>query len=271
MPSIIHEMQNALELAGGNVGFTALFLAGLFALWNSKFNSHVETGNLFWYALAVLLVVISPVYQTLVQRFFPELMQDNMFLWILPTAPVILYVSVIAIRYGKSRWNQAMLIVGMISLLLLAALTSYTQSDRQAVENSYYIPEKEYLTITEIDNYRQEMHKDTIMIWGPDPIIQYSRIYSGRLYTLYGKDLWLGVEDSQLHQIYEAWNYDAYSWMQNEVDFLEQIGELAENMDCDVVVLSRKQFEDHEALMPDMLGEKFYLYYIGEEYFFYAK
>lgn len=271
MSSMIHDMKSALEMAGGNVGFTALFLAGLFALWNSKYRSKSITGNLFWYALMVLVLIISPIYQELAMKFLPELMRDNMFLWILPTAPVILYVAVAAIEYGQGKWNQVFLVIGMVALLVLAAMTSYTQSDRQVIENNHYMPDAEYEVILQLDNYREEMHEDTILIWGAAEVMQYARMYSGRLYTLYGKDLWLGTINSQMHQIYENWYYSAYAWMENPAEYLEEIGGLAAEQNCDVLVLSRDSLKMKDADLIDVIGEDYYLYYIGDQYLVYAR
>lgn len=264
-------MKNALEMAGGNVGFTALFLAGLFALWNSKYRSKSITGNLFWYALMVLILIISPLYQEFALKFLPELMRDNMFLWILPTAPVILYVAVSAIEYGQGKWNQIFLVIGMVALLVLAAMTSYTQSDRQVIENNHYMPDAEYEVVLQLDNYREEMRENTILVWGDANIMQYARMYSGKLYTLYGKDLWQGSIDSQMHQIYENWYYVAYEWIENPADHLHEIGELAAEKDCDVLVLNRSKLKTKDSDLIDVIGEDYYLYYIGEQYLVYAR
>lgn len=271
MPEIIHKMQNALEMAGGNVGFTALFLAGLFALWNGKFKNNTTIGHLFWYALTVLIFIISPVYQTIVQKSLPELSWDNMSLWILPTAPVILYVAVTAIEYGKDIMSRIFLVVGMIALLVLAAMTSYTQSERQITENEYCIPQKEYTVIEQVDNYRQEMHLDTVLLWGEASVMEYARIYSGRIYTLYGKDLWLGGVDSQLHQIYEDVYYESYEWMENPANNLPEIGEMARCCECDILVLSRDTFPGGDGDVMDIIGEEYYLYYISDDYLIYAR
>lgn len=264
-------MQSALEMAGGNVGFTALFLTGLLALWSHKYKEKASTGSLFWYALFLLLLLITPIYHDLVTNYAPELHRDNMLYWLLPTAPVILYVGVQAIEYEKKGWNQVLLVLGMIALLLLAALTSYTHSDRQMATNASYIPEEELEIIQEIDKYRMEMHMDTVLLWGPNEIVQNARIYSGRIYTLYGKDLWNGTEDSQLHQIYEDWSYEAYDWMQKQVFHLEQIGQLAKSKGCDIVVLSRAPFDESHREIPNQLGAEYSLYYISDQYFIYAR
>ncbi|MDE6712370.1 MAG: hypothetical protein K2K20_01360, partial [Lachnospiraceae bacterium] len=90
MSELINSMQSALELAGGSPGLTALFLAGLIALWNQKFRGDQQNGNLFWYGALALFVVISPVFLMLVSEHLPELTTDHMMLWILPVVPVIL-------------------------------------------------------------------------------------------------------------------------------------------------------------------------------------
>ena len=271
MPEIIHGMQNALEMAGGNVGFTALFLTGLFALWNGKFKNNITIGHLFWYALAVLIFIISPFYQSFVQKSLPELTTDNMSLWILPTAPVILYVAVTAVDYGKNIMSRLFLVGGMIALLVLAAMTSYSQSERQVAENEFCIPQKEYEVIVQVDNYRQEMHLDTVLLWGEASVMEYARIYSGNIYTLYGKDLWLGPVDSQLHQIYEDVYYEAYEWMENPANNLPEIGEMARCSECDILVISRDTFPGGDGDVADVLGDVYYLYYISEDYLIYAR
>ena len=42
MVSIIGDMRRALEMAGGSVGFTAIFLAGVIGLWYGKFEKKAE-------------------------------------------------------------------------------------------------------------------------------------------------------------------------------------------------------------------------------------
>lgn len=271
MAEIIHSMQYALAMAGGNVGFTALFLAGLFALWNNKFEHRAETGQLFWYALLTLTVIINPFYLLLVMRFMPEAQVDNMYLWILPTTPVIVYVGVRAIGYGKGVWNRIILALGMVAILLLAAFTSYDQNKWQWTENNAYIPPEEYEIICQIENYRSEMRMDTVLLWGEQDVMKDARVYTGQIYTIYGKDLWMGSTDSQMHQIYEDWQYRAYEAMQSPWANMELIGEIALDTDCDVLVFDAKKLAENDFELADVIFGQYYLYYIDDNYYMYTK
>ena len=86
---IIDDMQHSLEMAGGSVGFTALFLAGVIGLWYGKFEKKAERVFLFWYALLTLVTVINPIYIKAVRGALPELYFNNYYLWILPSVPVL--------------------------------------------------------------------------------------------------------------------------------------------------------------------------------------
>lgn len=272
MPDLINNMQSALELAGGSPGLTALFLAGLIALWNQKFRGEQQHGYLFWYGTIALLVVISPVFLMLVSRFLPELTTDHMMLWILPVVPVILITGVNAFPFCRTKKERILFLAAFLAIMLLAGTTAYTKNQNKIIENAEYIPDSELEMIVKVEEYRQQNGMGTVLLWAPQDIMQYARIYSGNIYLLYGKDLWLGSMDSQMHQIYEEWQRNAYVYMENAPLYLEEIAGVAVTKGCDVLVFSKEVFEMYQTELPETIGEGRFVYDAsGEDYILYVR
>lgn len=272
MSELINSMQSALELAGGSPGLTALFLAGLIALWNQKFRGDQQNGYLFWYGAITLFIVISPVFLMLVSRFLPELTTDSMMLWILPVVPVILITGVNAFPFQRTKKERILFFAAFLAIIILAGATAYTKNQYKIIENAEYIPDSELEMILKVEEYRQENGMETVLLWAPQDIMKYARVYSGNIYLLYGKDLWLGSMDSQMHQIYEEWQKNAYIYMENAPLYLREIPEVAYARGCDVLILSKKVFEMYQTELPGVLGEGRYVYSAsGKDYVLYVK
>lgn len=272
MSELINSMQSALELAGGSPGLTALFLAGLIALWNQKFRGDQQNGNLFWYGAIALFMVISPFFLMLVSEFLPELTTDHMMLWILPVVPVILITGVNAYSFQRTKKERILFLAAFLAIMLLAGTTAYTRNKYKIIENAEYIPDSELEMILKVEEYRQQNEMETVLLWAPQDIIQYARVYSGDIYLLYGKDLWLGSMDSQMHQIYEEWQREAYIYMENAPLYLEKIVEVADTRGCDALIFSRDIFEMYETELPEYLGEGRYVNEgSGRDYILYVR
>lgn len=272
MSELINSMQSALELAGGSPGLTALFLAGLIALWNQKFRGDQQNGNLFWYGAIALFMVISPFFLMVVSEFLPELTTDHMMLWILPVVPVILITGVNAYSFQRTKKERILFLAAFLAIMLLAGTTAYTRNKYKIIENAEYIPDSELEMILKVEEYRQQNEMETVLLWAPQDIIQYARVYSGDIYLLYGKDLWLGSMDSQMHQIYEEWQREAYIYMENAPLYLEKIVEVADTRGCDVLIFSREVFEMYETELPEYLGEGRYVNEgSGRDYILYVR
>ncbi len=272
MPELINSMQSMLELAGGSSGLTALFLAGLIALWNQKFRGEQQNGYLFWYGTITLVIVINPLFLMLVAVFLPELTTDYMMLWILPVVPVILITGVNAFPFRWTKKERRFFFAAFFAVLVLACTTAYIRNRDKIIENAEYIPDSELEMILKVEEYRQENEMETVLLWAPQDIMKYSRVYSGNIYLLYGKDLWMGSMDSQLHQIYEEWQREAYIYMENAPLYLREIAETASARDCDALILSRKIFAMYQMELPEYLEDGRYIYHdSGENYVLYVR
>lgn len=272
MSELINSMQSVLELAGGSPGLTALFLAGLIALWNQKFRGDQLNGYLFWYGTIALFIVISPMFLILISKFLPELTTDYMMLWILPVVPVILITGVNAFPFQRTKKEMTLFLAAFLAIMILAGMTAYTKNQYKIIENAEYIPDSELEMILKVEEYRRQNEMETVRLWGPQDIMKYARVYSGNIYLLYGKDLWLGSMDSQMHQIYEEWQRNAYIYMENAPLYLEEIAEVAFARDCDVLVFSREVFEMYQTEFPEYLGEGKFVYDAsGKDYVLYIR
>lgn len=271
MPELIDRMQSALELAGGSPGLSALFLAGLLALWYYKYSGRQELGSLFWYGTVTLIIVINPAFFLFVTNVLPELTTDNKMLWILPVVPVILVAGVEAFPFEREKKEKFLFVAAVLGLLLLAGASSYTRNQNKAAYNAEYIPDNVLEMILEVEQYREKNNRETVLLWADQDIMNYARVYTGNIYLLYGKDLWLGMIDSQLHQIYEDWHREAYIMMENAPLYLDKIALVAEERECDVLILSKEIFEMYETEIPKSLGEGQFVYYLsGEDYVMYV-
>lgn len=272
MPELINSMQSMLELAGGSSGLTALFLAGLIALWNQKFRGEQQNGYLFWYGTITLFIVINPLFLMLVSAFLPELTTDYMMLWILPVVPVILITGVNAFPFQRTKKERLLFLAAFLAVMILAGTTAYTRNHNKIIENAEYIPDSELEMILKVEEYRQQTGMETVLLWAPEDIMKYARVYSGNIYLLYGKDLWMGSMDSQMHQIYEEWQREAYIYMENAPLYLREITETASASGCDVLILSREIFDMYQTELPEYLGDGEYVYNdSGKDYIIYVR
>lgn len=271
MSEVIGSMQSALELAGGSPGLSAVFLASLIALWYRKFQRELPVGCLFWYGTITLSMLIIPGFLAFVGNFWPELLTDYMILWILPVVPVILIAGVNAFPFYGERKDRAFFLMAFLAILILAGATVYQRNQHNLIENREYIPDSELEMLEKAEEYREKEQQETVLLWADQEIMNYARIYSGHIYLMYGKDLWLGSMDSQMHQIYEDWQQEAYIYMENAPLYMDEIVDMAALRECDILIFSRNLFEMYDVGIPEYLGEGQYLFYqAGKEYLMYV-
>ncbi|MBR6157548.1 MAG: hypothetical protein IKQ27_11365 [Lachnospiraceae bacterium] len=258
----MNEVQNMLDairdsftLAGGTPGLSALFLAGLLALWYTKNEQKKDTKMLFSYAMVVLLVIISPPYLYLVGRFFTGYALDSMYLWLLPLTPVMLKVFSDAAVAARALSHRFIFGLSAAALLLLAGTSSFQPESFQRVGNHYYIPDAELHTLEYLKQIREERGQEEMLIWGPEHLMEYARRYDGGLILVYGRDMWEGTPDPEMHQIYEDWEYNAALAMQNETLFLDVMGESAERYGCDLLILDKEPFFTAKQPWPKLIGQ----------------
>ena len=281
MSLIIDEMQLALEMAGGSVGFTALFLTGIVALWVGKYEKKSEAGALYWYAIISLLTVISPIYINIVKQYLPELYKSNMYLWILPVVPVVMYTGIKAASGLETRSKKVFFGISMFIILMLAALTSYSKSEVNMADNQYIESDKKDI----LEYISEELYKsgnEYCLIWAEDPVMEHARLVDGRIHTLYGKDLWqsgvadsITVSDNVIHfdadEKYNNQNAEiivAYYAMQNAPYMLRELGRMAKEFECDYIILSEQSFENAEIPVPEEIGS-YFLEYTDNTYLLY--
>ena len=273
MQEIINGMQRSFNLAGGSVGLSSLFMAGLIALWYSKFERKSEVTALFWYALGMLVFVINPLYILFVERKAPSLSKDNLYLWLIPTVPVILYsgVSIISLFNTKNRVRRIAFIVGLLGILVLAVTTSYSGFSIRFCQNGSYFEEQEQEIFDKIDNYRMTKDMEFVTIIGPNEIVEDARKYSGYYTTLYGKDLWRGEIGTQFEHSYESWQYELYNRIQEPEKYWENIADISYRNGCEFVVFSKQRFIAGEIEIPESLTDLYVLVFDNDKYLLYEK
>ena len=275
MAKIIDEIQYSLEMAGGSVGLTALLLAGILTIWYNKHESHTEVNCLFWYALLSLVTVVNPLYINLVKNEFPSLYHNNIYLWILPIVPVILYQGVIGTVSLKTMVKKVVFGVALIGILILAAATSYSQSSMSVADKTYIESKRK-----DIFNYisdSMESEDDRVLIWGDKEVMEDARIYDGRIITLYGKTLWEKFEENK--EIGENGNIEdyidsdekyayEYNLMENPAVYIEEISERAYASSCDFIIIDENKFNEAGIPVPEVVGN-YYLEYTDNTYLLY--
>ena len=267
---IVERMQKALEMAGGSVGLTALFLCGIIALWYNKKERKNVTSFLFWYALITLIVVISPVFILFVIEYLPELYGNNVFLWILPNVPVMLYTGMIAVSYAREKMGKLWLTIGFLSIIILAAFTSYSQTRVSMTGNSTYIEKDMEELFGYITERLDTLEKDSCLIWGGNDVMESARIYDGRIHTLYGKDYWeSGAANAKVAVPgYEDLRHE-YEIMQNPAIHMSEISVVALAKGCDYIVVPEAMFEEAGRVIPENVGS-YYWEYTDNNYLVYV-
>lgn len=271
MAEIINEMQHSLEMAGGSVGLTALLLAGILALWYNKHESRIEVNCLFIYALITLIAVISPVYIKLITDYFPSLYKNNIYLWILPIVPVILYPGVIGTVSLKTLRKKLVFGIGLIAILILAAATSYSQSSVNVTDKTYIENKRK-----DLFNYisrTMQSEDDRVLIWGDRDVMEDARIYDGRINTLYGKTLWenyevdsdLGFDSSDFEEAMYGYEYEL---MENPAVNIETISKRAYAYGCNYIIIPENEFFEANIPVPEVVGN-YYLEYTDNTYLLY--
>lgn len=272
MQAVIDGMQNSFSMAAGSAGLSAIFLACMLVLWNYKFESRNEIKLLFWYGLLMLIILISPMYSWVVKRFLPELISGNMYLWVLPVVPVIIFVAVVVISRLDNNFKKVAFAFGLVGIVILATTTSYVPNEIRLVENEFYIDSKELGVLEEVVNYTKRNGLENAVVWGPDEIIRDARIYDARIYTIYGKDIFEGQIDSQMHHIYSDWDIYAYNRMEAGNITSQDIAAVAENIYFDAIILHSDSFnEGMGENPPNVINMGFYLIYSDDNYCLYTR
>lgn len=275
MQTTLGGVQNAFQMAGGSAGLSALFLAGLLALWHYKSENKLEVkaeiNDLFWYALIMLIVITNPLYIWIINRFYPELLNNNMFLWGLPVVLVVVYVAVVVISRLDNGFKKTVFTIGLLGIIFLATTTSYNQNEFRLVQNNEYVNDHEIKTFEALSDYMASQNRENILIWGPDEIMKDARIFDARIMTLYGKDLFEGQINSQMQEIYDEWYGLAYVRMQAGASKLSDIVIMAVSKNCDAIILKTESFNNSELEIPHVIDMTYYLLYSDEYYCVYVK
>lgn len=247
---IIDDMQHSLEMAGGSVGFTALFLAGVIGLWYGKFEKKPERVFLFWYALVTLVTVINPIYIKVVRGALPELYFNNYYLWILPSIPVIIYSCSSAVRRLKNTRMKIFFVLALLALLVLAATTSYSQSS-MSILSTVEANDKRDGVIEYISLALDDDNKNRCLIWGEPEIMERARQIDGRICTLYGKDRW--QSDGYDDKVFDEYDL-AYETMKTAPIMQDKVASLAIKYGCDYIIIMKSNFDNVEMEVPDSIG-----------------
>lgn len=269
MQKILNEIQNATVSSCGSVGITALFVAGLVALWYNKFRSKGRSGFLFWYALISLIVVIGPLYSSFIDRFFADMKTDNVYMWIMPTAPVVLYAGVICATTNVAKKRKVPFYTGLIVVVILAAMTSFKAQSVKASLKTYNISGEQEDVFDYIKTVRDSKDMEHITVWGPEEIMKNARIYDAGFRTIYGADMWEGATESQVCQPYSKWQCMAYIVMHDPATHIPAIAELGYNNNCDIVVMDIHDFEKKDVEVEEVLYGKYILVYENKDYLVY--
>ncbi len=258
---IVEEMQSALEMIGGSVGFAAVFFACLIILWYGKYERRTMSFSyLFWYALIMLIVTINPLTRYLTETYLPEMVRDAMYLWLLPMTPVTLLVCAEAVAGVEKRWQQVVLLIAVIVILILGGTSSFSDKGLNPAETYDLIPAQDKTVLDLAERYRKENGMETIMIWGENSVMDTARISHGSFYTLYGRDLWQGLQETQIPWNYESWQMQAYELMQEQDLSLDLIADVGITHHCDVLILSRVKVATEGGVIPREIREDYVLY-----------
>lgn len=271
MQAIIESMHNSFSMAGGSAGLSAIFLACMMALWHYKFQGKNEIRNLFWYAFIMLIILVIPLTNLLVQYALPELYKNNMYLWLLPVVPVNLYVAVVVISRLDNKFKRVTFIVGLMGIMVLTATTSYNQNKLRLVSNNYYIDDEVIPVFERLCEYREKKGMDNIKIWGPNEIMAYARRYDGHLHVLYGEDLYNENAYTQIVQEYDNDSFLAYELMNMASFYINEIVDLSLNNNIDAIVFKTETFNEYENGIPRIIGYEYILLYYDSYYCVYTK
>ncbi len=249
------ELKQVLATAGGAVGLSAIYLAGLLALWAGKSAGKTAMRELFWYAAVMLLVVLSPfgIYATM----------------LLPVAPVVLRITAEAARTAQKPREKLIFTLAVAALLLLAGTSDFTTRGLEFSENGAEIPAEELAALYVVDDYLAQSGKSEILLWGKSEIVQYARKHSADILLLYDRSMWEGLQDKQFYIPYEQWTKDAYELMEEAQDDPERVATIGERHACDVLVLAASGFEEKGKTVPVRMGS-YRLYRATEKYLIYV-
>lgn len=273
--AIISAVQKSFDMASGSVGLSALFMAGLILLWYVMREKKKEVTGLFWYGLVMLIFVINPLYIILIEKKAPQLKVDNLYLWLIPTAPVLLYSLVSTIAYMKnnvkSKVQKSAFIAGLVAVFILAITTSYSGFSISFTDKFSYFDDNEEAVFHEIDQMKNYRGLDFVTIVGPEEIVEDARKYSGYFNTLYGKEMWRGSFDPQFTYSYEAWQYELYHNMSKAHNHYEEIAECSFRNGCQAIVLDRHLFNKNGVEIPESLANRYYLSFENDDYLLYLR
>jgi len=253
------ELKQGLATAGGAVGLSAVYLAGLLALWAGKSAGKQAMRELFWYALVMLVIALSPlgVYATM----------------LLPVGPVVLRITAEAAGIAQKPREKVIFTLAVAALLLLAGTSDFTPKGLDPSLNAAEIPAAEGEALQAVGDYLEESGKADVLLWGKSEVVACARKYSADIRLLYDRSLWEGLQDKQFYVPYEPWATEAYELMEEAEEDPERVAAIAERHACDVLVLSGERFENEGRMVPVRMGiyrlyratGKYLVYVAGEE------
>lgn len=236
--------------------YWGLFLAALFLLYIFLFVQKKENGRwLVLYGFLTYLVFICPLTYRLfadyggMEKTYYKVSHIEL---VVPVLCLALTLAWQKIR-GYRKKILPLFTLGMVLLFVFSGTLVYTQAgSRMPVQGCYREQEKEAYDLMLAD----AGDADAVTFWGPSELMAKSRIYSGRLQPIYGKDIAASPDaySGELQTLYQGYSsYEAKDSLLINKD--EQLGAIANclhlypQIDCRYVVVydPKQQGTDFDA------------------------
>uniref|UniRef100_UPI00405799E3 hypothetical protein n=1 Tax=Acetatifactor sp. TaxID=1872090 RepID=UPI00405799E3 len=200
--------------SGGKI--VALLLLALIIYWFARNNWKDYWGALGTYATIMTVCCICPLTATVLMEYQTRFYHYQ---WIWNLVPITIVVAFAATllwtelmeRCSKRKNSKGRMIAitfGLVGVICISGGMGAPQWE----------PEKENAKCREtlqVLEALQQYSEEPIVLWAPQPIMEYARAVDGRICLPYGRNMWDITLNAYTYDVYGADEKDLYAWMCN--------------------------------------------------------
>lgn len=242
--------------------YWGIFLLALFLLFYFR---KKETKGIFWMALVLSCICICPLTAYGITLLVPSL-ENYYSLWHIVPSAVVVCVTLVILheKWCDTSVRNVVFVLFVFVLFFFAGEFAYTSADAWNDDSSFV--GKEQVQVYDMilaDMEKQE--KENVSLWGPQKLMADSRVYSGLLRPIYGKDIsdGTGLYGDSLMGMYQGYStYEAVEGpaenMEEQVMAIANCLNVFEDVSCDYVVIIKPahKVEGWESEMANMSEKK---------------
>lgn len=165
----------------GSGMYLALFFVSLIYIFLKEDKKNIKT-FLGYYSIAMLFVILNPLFNKCVNRFININVYWRTF-WLLPIGFVISYSAVKIIQERRQKTEKYILLFAIICIIIISGKLVYSKDNFTDENNWYKLPE-EAVTVSYIIGQDNEEFKKVML---PSTLVPYIRQIDANIRLAYGR------------------------------------------------------------------------------------